>query len=80
TLVPDTFKMLLSQRRRWINSTVHNLMQLVLVTTTSYHRLPEIYSVAINLTERECRHIHDAYIKPHQGKSKCWILSDVVES
>ncbi|SGZ55635.1 CIC11C00000002195 [Sungouiella intermedia] len=31
TLVPDTFKVLLSQRRRWINSTVHNLMELVLV-------------------------------------------------
>ncbi|ODV77973.1 glycosyltransferase family 2 protein [Suhomyces tanzawaensis NRRL Y-17324] len=31
TVVPDTFKVLLSQRRRWINSTVHNLMELVLV-------------------------------------------------
>lgn len=31
TVVPDTFSMLLSQRRRWINSTVHNLMELVLV-------------------------------------------------
>jgi len=31
TVVPDTFKILLSQRRRWINSTVHNLMELVLV-------------------------------------------------
>lgn len=31
TTVPDTFAVLLSQRRRWINSTVHNLMELVLV-------------------------------------------------
>jgi chitin synthase len=31
TIAPDTFKVLLSQRRRWINSTVHNLMELVLV-------------------------------------------------
>ncbi|KAI8914281.1 chitin synthase 1 [Gorgonomyces haynaldii] len=31
TTVPHTFKMLLSQRRRWINSTIHNLMELVLV-------------------------------------------------
>ena len=31
TIVPDEFKVLLSQRRRWINSTVHNLMELVLV-------------------------------------------------
>ncbi|KAJ3368659.1 Chitin synthase, class 3 [Allomyces arbusculus] len=31
TLVPDEFKVLLSQRRRWINSTIHNLMELVLV-------------------------------------------------
>ncbi|KAJ3115915.1 Chitin synthase, class 3 [Phlyctochytrium bullatum] len=31
TVVPDTFKMLLSQRRRWINSTVHNLLELVLL-------------------------------------------------
>merc|ERR1711939_860980 len=31
TQVPDEFKVLLSQRRRWINSTVHNLMELVLV-------------------------------------------------
>ncbi|CAM0140246.1 Chitin synthase, class 3 [Umbelopsis sp. WA50703] len=31
TVVPDTFAVLLSQRRRWINSTIHNLMELVLV-------------------------------------------------
>lgn len=31
TIVPDKFKVLLSQRRRWINSTIHNLMELVLV-------------------------------------------------
>lgn len=31
TMAPDEFKVLLSQRRRWINSTVHNLFELVLV-------------------------------------------------
>ncbi|CAO1634466.1 unnamed protein product [Parajaminaea phylloscopi] len=31
TIVPDTFRILLSQRRRWINSTVHNLSELVMV-------------------------------------------------
>ncbi|KAG9036669.1 Chitin synthase, class 3 [Tulasnella sp. JGI-2019a] len=31
TIVPDTFSVLLSQRRRWINSTVHNLAELMLV-------------------------------------------------
>ena len=31
TIVPDEFKVLLSQRRRWINSTVHNLFELVLI-------------------------------------------------
>ena len=31
TQVPETFKVLLSQRRRWINSTIHNLFELVLV-------------------------------------------------
>ncbi|KAK9765809.1 Chitin synthase 4 [Basidiobolus ranarum] len=31
TVVPDTFSILLSQRRRWINSTVHNLLELVLI-------------------------------------------------
>lgn len=31
TIVPDTFSVLLSQRRRWINSTVHNLLELVQV-------------------------------------------------
>ncbi|KAG9290223.1 hypothetical protein G9A89_022199 [Geosiphon pyriformis] len=31
TIVPDEFNVLLSQRRRWINSTIHNLMELVLV-------------------------------------------------
>ncbi|KAI9208189.1 chitin synthase, class IV [Polychytrium aggregatum] len=31
TVVPDEFKILLSQRRRWINSTIHNLLELVLV-------------------------------------------------
>lgn len=34
TIVPDTFSVLLSQRRRWINSTIHNLMELVLVRNT----------------------------------------------
>lgn len=31
TVVPDEFSVLLSQRRRWINSTIHNLMELVLL-------------------------------------------------
>ncbi|KAF7543618.1 hypothetical protein G7Z17_g10594 [Cylindrodendrum hubeiense] len=31
TTVPEKFMVLLSQRRRWINSTIHNLMELVLV-------------------------------------------------
>jgi chitin synthase len=31
TVVPDTFSVLLSQRRRWINSTVHNLFELFIV-------------------------------------------------
>ncbi|ORZ25521.1 chitin synthase-domain-containing protein [Absidia repens] len=31
TIVPDTFSVLLSQRRRWINSTIHNLMELLFV-------------------------------------------------
>ncbi|KAI0218757.1 hypothetical protein L0F63_004096, partial [Massospora cicadina] len=31
TIVPDEFGVLLSQRRRWINSTVHNLLELVLI-------------------------------------------------
>lgn len=31
TVVPEEFHVLLSQRRRWINSTVHNLMELLLV-------------------------------------------------
>ncbi|KAJ7056919.1 glycosyltransferase family 2 protein, partial [Mycena amicta] len=31
TTVPDTFRILLSQRRRWINSTIHNLAELILV-------------------------------------------------
>ncbi|KAI8368208.1 chitin synthase-domain-containing protein [Radiomyces spectabilis] len=31
TVVPDSFSVLLSQRRRWINSTIHNLMELLFV-------------------------------------------------
>jgi chitin synthase len=31
TTVPAQFKVLLSQRRRWINSTIHNLLELVMV-------------------------------------------------
>ncbi|RKP26409.1 chitin synthase-domain-containing protein [Syncephalis pseudoplumigaleata] len=31
TIVPDEFRVLLSQRRRWINSTIHNLFELILV-------------------------------------------------
>ncbi|KAI8925109.1 chitin synthase-domain-containing protein, partial [Entophlyctis helioformis] len=37
TTVPDTFKVLLSQRRRWINSTIHNLLELV--------RLPDLCGI-----------------------------------
>ena len=29
TIAPDKFSILLSQRRRWINSTIHNLVELV---------------------------------------------------
>jgi chitin synthase len=32
TIAPDTWKVFLSQRRRWINSTVHNLMELMPMT------------------------------------------------
>uniref|UniRef100_A0A060TBL5 chitin synthase n=1 Tax=Blastobotrys adeninivorans TaxID=409370 RepID=A0A060TBL5_BLAAD len=31
TLVPASFRVLLDQRRRWINSTIHNLLELLLV-------------------------------------------------
>lgn len=31
TFVPTSFRILLSQRRRWINSTIHNLFELVMV-------------------------------------------------
>ncbi|KAL4401855.1 Chitin synthase, class 3 [Malassezia pachydermatis] len=31
TIVPDSFRVLRSQRRRWINSTVHNLLELIQV-------------------------------------------------
>ena len=33
TTVPHTYSMLQSQRRRWINSTIHNLFELVLLPT-----------------------------------------------
>ena len=32
TIAPDSWKVFMSQRRRWINSTVHNLMELVPMT------------------------------------------------
>jgi chitin synthase len=31
TIAPDRWRVLLSQRRRWINSTIHNLLELVLL-------------------------------------------------
>ncbi|KAJ3104433.1 hypothetical protein HDU96_008927 [Phlyctochytrium bullatum] len=33
TIVPDSFQMLLGQRRRWINSTIHNLFELLFLPT-----------------------------------------------
>jgi len=33
TIVPDKFSVLLSQRRRWINSTFHNMLELLRVNT-----------------------------------------------
>jgi chitin synthase len=33
TIVPDDFQMLLGQRRRWINSTIHNLFELLFLPT-----------------------------------------------
>ena len=33
TIVPDKFSVLLSQRRRWINSTFHNMLELMRVNT-----------------------------------------------
>ncbi|KAJ3099149.1 hypothetical protein HDU97_003448 [Phlyctochytrium planicorne] len=33
TIVPDQFQMLLGQRRRWINSTIHNLFELLALPT-----------------------------------------------
>jgi cellulose synthase/poly-beta-1,6-N-acetylglucosamine synthase-like glycosyltransferase len=34
TIVPHTFWVLVSQRRRWINSTIHNMLELMKVQTT----------------------------------------------
>ncbi|KAI7875124.1 hypothetical protein K492DRAFT_102428, partial [Lichtheimia hyalospora FSU 10163] len=31
TVAPDSWRVLLSQRRRWINSTIHNLLELILL-------------------------------------------------
>ena len=31
TIAPDDWKVLMSQRRRWINSTVHNLAELLFI-------------------------------------------------
>lgn len=31
TIAPDDWRVLMSQRRRWINSTVHNLAELLMV-------------------------------------------------
>ena len=31
TMVPNSCKVLLSQRRRWINSTIHNLLELIMI-------------------------------------------------
>lgn len=31
TIIPDSFSILLSQRRRWINSTIHNLFELLMI-------------------------------------------------
>lgn len=57
TTVPHTYKMLQSQRRRWINSTIHNLLELVLVPTlcgTFCFSLQFIIAVILELTRLIC--------------------------
>eukprot|EP00581_Thalassiosira_minuscula_P009293 CAMPEP_0183702578 /NCGR_PEP_ID=MMETSP0737-20130205/633_1 /TAXON_ID=385413 /ORGANISM="Thalassiosira miniscula, Strain CCMP1093" /LENGTH=683 /DNA_ID=CAMNT_0025929211 /DNA_START=160 /DNA_END=2211 /DNA_ORIENTATION=- len=44
TIVPDTFAVLLSQRRRWINSTFHNMLQLL-----KDSRMPTVCCVSMKL-------------------------------
>ncbi|KAJ3157473.1 hypothetical protein HDU86_003365 [Geranomyces michiganensis] len=49
TIVPDQFKVLLSQRRRWINSTVHNLLELVLLELIGTVVLPAAICLTLYL-------------------------------
>jgi hypothetical protein len=49
TVVPDTFRVLLSQRRRWINSTIHASGAILDTQKTSWRRCPFVPYLNINL-------------------------------
>jgi len=77
TTVPDKFRVLLSQRRRWINSTVHNLSELVfLEQLCGFCCFSMRFIVLIDLTSTVTQPVSVAYVSlPYISSIAILILS-----
>ncbi len=66
TVAPDSAKVLLSQRRRWINSTVHNLAELVFLDQLcGFCCFSMRFVVFIDLLSTVVAPVTVAYVSPH---------------
>jgi hypothetical protein len=77
TVAPDDWKILLSQRRRWINSTVHNLSELVfLEQLCGFCCFSMRFIVLIDLTSTVTQPVSVAYVSlPYISSIAILILS-----
>ena len=71
TVVPDDFKTLLSQRRRWINSTIHNLMELVLVNNLCGTFCFSMQVLLLVLLFKLDQLVHRVYGSHRDGDASC---------
>lgn len=79
TVAPDDWKVLLSQRRRWINSTVHNLGELVFLDQLcGFCCFSMRFVVMIDLLSTIIQPVTVAYVRIPCGPSPLQVLADVL--